>query len=103
MKKMRLPVALLATGVPKKMWRIMRLTFILVFCVAMSVSARTYSQSKRVTLDVKDASASQLFDEIKRQCDYSFFFNEDNLSELNDITLTKSDVTVKEVLDEVFS
>ncbi|WP_170154479.1 SusC/RagA family TonB-linked outer membrane protein [Mangrovibacterium diazotrophicum] len=81
----------------------MRLTFILVFCVAMSVSARTYSQNKRVTLDVKDASASQLFDEIKRQCDYSFFFNEDNLSELSEITLSKSDVTVKEVLDEVFS
>ena len=33
-------------------------------------------------MDVKDASASELFDEIKRQCDYSFFFNEDNLSEL---------------------
>ncbi|WP_163710062.1 SusC/RagA family TonB-linked outer membrane protein [Mangrovibacterium lignilyticum] len=81
----------------------MRLTFILVFCAAISVSASTYSQSKRVTLDVEDASASELFDEIKRQCDYSFFFNEDNLSQMEHITLRKSDVTVKEVLDEIFS
>lgn len=102
MKKMRLPAVLSATGVPKNLWLIMRLTFILVFCAVMSVSARTYSQSKRVTLDVKDVSASQLFDEIKRQCDYSFFFNEDNFSQLERITLQKSDIPVSEVLDEVF-
>jgi len=87
----------------KKLGLTMRLSFVMVFCAVLTLSANTYSQDLRVNLDVKDVSFSKLFEEIRKQSNYSFFFNEEKLSQLENITVKKNKVTVKEVLEEVLS
>lgn len=88
-------------GKGNKFWISMKLTMILIFASIITVSASSYSQSRRVTLDLNDISLNQLFEEIREQSNYSFFFNEAKIEELNRISIHKSDVTVKDVLNEV--
>ncbi len=95
--------ALRPPGERTKLWLIMRLSIVLIFSAVLSVSASSYSQSKRVNLNMKDVSISKLFEEIRQQSNYSFFFNQEKMSELNTITINKLNVTVEEVLKEVFA
>ncbi|WP_430809669.1 MULTISPECIES: SusC/RagA family TonB-linked outer membrane protein [unclassified Carboxylicivirga] len=81
----------------------MRLSFALIFSSVLAVSASSYSQSKLVSLKVKNISISNLFEEIRKQSGYSFFFNETNVAELNTVTLHKNNISVEEVLEEVLA
>ncbi|WP_439185546.1 SusC/RagA family TonB-linked outer membrane protein [Carboxylicivirga taeanensis] len=79
----------------------MRLSILLCFSAVLTVSANSYSQSKRVNLNMKDVSISKLFEEIRQQSNYSFFFNEEIMAELSTISIDRANVTVEEVLKEV--
>lgn len=82
----------------------MRLSIILIFSAVFTINAAVYSQSKRVTLNLTNVSFSKLFEEIRRQTDYSFFFNNGKINELDKkITVKKTNTTVKEILDEVLA
>lgn len=82
----------------------MRLSIILIFSAVFTINASTYSQSKRVSLNLSNVSFSKLFEEIRRQTDYSFFFNNGKIDELDKkITIKKTNVPVKEVLDQVLA
>ncbi|CAM1339514.1 SusC-like TonB-dependent outer membrane receptor precursor [Tenacibaculum aestuarii] len=79
----------------------MRLSFILFFCAVLTLSASNYSQSKRVNLNLTNVSFTELFNEIRKQTDYSFFFNEEKISKLDNLTIRKQGATVKEILNDV--
>ncbi len=52
------------------MWKVMRLTVLLLFMTALHVSAKSYSQ--RVTINENNVTIRQALNEIKRQTGYSF-------------------------------
>ena len=79
----------------------MRLSIILIFSAVLSINAATYSQSKRVSLSLTNVSFSKLFEEIRKQTDYSFFFNDEKINALADISVKKTNAPVEEILDEV--
>ncbi|GAB7085961.1 SusC/RagA family TonB-linked outer membrane protein [Marinifilum fragile] len=79
----------------------MKLTIVLIFGLVLSVSAKSFSQSQRVDLNVKDMSIADLFEEIRQQSNCSFFYNEDKISQLENVSLNRTDVTIKEVLEEI--
>lgn len=79
----------------------MRLSIILILSAVLSINAATYSQSKRVSLSLTNVSFSKLFEEIRKQTDYSFFFNDEKINALADISVNKTNAPVEEILDEV--
>ena len=81
----------------------MRFSIILLFSAVFSINAATYSQSKLVTLNLTNVSFSELFEKIREQTDYSFFFNNEKIAELDRISVNKTNVSVKDLLDEVLS
>lgn len=103
MKKKRLLRALGYSGGYNELWINMRRSVFLSLGLVLFVSASSYSQTKRVKLNLKSVSASKLFEEIRKQTNYSFFVNEANVGKIKSITLDKSNVTVKEVLQEVLA
>ena len=50
----------------KSLLKIMRLLFILMTMTSMTISANSFSQQQRVTLDVKNVGAMELFKEIQK-------------------------------------
>ncbi|RYG09582.1 MAG: hypothetical protein EOO07_23625, partial [Chitinophagaceae bacterium] len=59
-------------GVRTKLLLVMKLTAILLMCVALHVSAASFSQT--VTLPRQTASLKTVFKEIKKQTGYFFFY-----------------------------
>jgi len=81
----------------------MRVSIILVLSAMLSINAATYSQSKLVSLSLTNVTFSELFEKIRQQTDYSFFFNDEKIAELDRISVNKSNISVKDLLDEVLS
>lgn len=100
MKKKRLLTVLGHSDGVEKIRRFILLSFSI---LALFVSASSYSQNKTVSLDLKEVSASKLFDEIKKQTNYNFFFNDANVAQIRKITIKKRNVSVREVLKEVLA
>lgn len=59
-------------------------------------------EPQRVTLELKDVSLSVLFQEIKKQTSFKFFYNDTQEKDMGKITISVKNETVENVLDRVF-
>lgn len=59
-------------------------------------------EPQRVTLNLKEVSLSQLFQEIKKQTSYKFFYNDTQEKEMGKITINVKNENVEAVLNRVF-
>jgi TonB-linked SusC/RagA family outer membrane protein len=78
----------------------MKLTGILLIAACLQVHANSYAQ--KITIHVKEASLQKVFKEIKKQSEYLFFYSDDVLKQSTPVTLSISNASVEEVLDECF-
>ncbi|WP_066220090.1 SusC/RagA family TonB-linked outer membrane protein [Formosa haliotis] len=79
----------------------MRLTIVFILSAVLSLNAAGYSQSKNVSINLKNVSFSRLFEEIRKQTDYSFFYNEQKIGELGKISVNEANVSVEKLLGDV--
>lgn len=59
------------------------------------------SQTKRITLNLKDATMEEFVKQVKEQTGVTFFYNDDALAVIEPITIRREKVTLEEVLKEV--
>ena len=59
-------------------------------------------EPQRVTLNVKEVSLSVLFQEIKKQTSFKFFYNDTQEKDMGKITVNVKNETVEAVLEQVF-
>jgi len=59
------------------------------------------AQTEKISIHAQNVDIDYIFKEIRKQTSYGFFFNDDKVSDIKNITIQKDNVTVKEVLDEV--
>jgi TonB-linked SusC/RagA family outer membrane protein len=87
----------------KKLLLTMKLILIITFTLCVSINATTYSQSTRMSLDIKNQSIREVLKSIEDQTNFRFFYN-DEFTDLNKtITLKFTDKTIEEILSEVFN
>jgi len=79
-----------------KTLRIMKLTTILMLVCCMQISAKSSSQN--ITLKVRDAPLTKVFQEIKKQTGYTFIYTESMLKEAKRVSIDVSNSTLQEVL-----
>lgn len=65
----------------------MKLLFILMTVTSMTISANSFSQQQRVTLDVKNVGAMELFKEIQKQTNLYFVYNDADLVSFKNISV----------------
>lgn len=87
----------------KRTLKIMKLLFVFLFAGMLSISASTYSQSAKVSIKLKNATVSELFDEIRSQTPYSFWFNANDVDINQTVQINAVDKTVKDVLEQALS
>jgi TonB-linked SusC/RagA family outer membrane protein len=78
----------------------MRLIILLVIISCFKVTAKVYAQ--QISLNVKNASIESVFDEIKKQSGYDFFYKDHVLENISNITITLKNTTLKAALDQCF-
>ena len=75
----------------KNLLKIMRLLFILMTMTSMTISASSFSQEQRVTLDVKNVGAMELFKQIQKETNLFFVYNDADLISFNNISVSAKD------------
>lgn len=82
---------------PTKIWRIMRLSALLLMAGALQISAKGVAQ--RVTMSVKNTPLSTVFTNINRQTGYIVFYNYDALQSARPVTVDVKNATIQELLN----
>jgi TonB-linked SusC/RagA family outer membrane protein len=83
-----------------KKWLVMKLTAFMMFVFCISASATGYSQ--KLSISEKDAPLERVFNQIKQQSDYVFFYDEDWMKQANKVTVKVENASLDEVLKLCF-
>ncbi len=78
----------------------MKLTTVLLIATCLQVSAKAYSQ--RVTLKENNISLTKVFEEIRKQTNYQFFYADEVISSAKNVTVNVKKASIEEVLDICF-
>lgn len=84
--------------------RIMRV-FLLFFTLGISVcfSNNSYSQSTKISLNLKNKTVKQVFSEIEKNSEFIFFYQDDILDVNRRVTVNTDNGTIEQILNEVLS
>src|ERR1700730_5099715 len=85
----------------KKILLRMKLSFSLLLLTFLQVSAAVHSQDK-LTLNVKSISWEKLFDLLEKNSKYTFVYKDDVLPRKEKIDVEADELTVPQILDNVF-
>ncbi len=85
----------------RKLFKIMKLTFILMLCTLMQVSAHVYSQKARLHLQLQEVSVAQVFEEIKKQSEFDFLYKSELINALPRVSVDVTKAPIKKILEEV--
>lgn len=86
-----------STGQLLKTLRVMKITAIVLLVACLHASAGTYSQ--RVTLKAERMPLREVFNEVKKQTGYSFFFKKGTLDQARPVTLDVREMPLAGFLD----
>lgn len=100
--KKKLPIKSLHCKERTKVWRSVRLAFVVMLMFGLTARSEASPQSQRVTLNLKQGTFFQLFDEIHKQTGLRFVYNTDQLRQLGSIDVKAEDKNVGEVLTDIF-
>lgn len=102
-KSIRVSNALMLTKF-KYIFRIMKLTTLFgVVCVSSAFAANVNSQTMVVRIEANQEQIETVLKQIEAQTDYLFVYNNKKVSLDNAVSITAEDVTVAEVLNQIFS
>lgn len=85
-----------------KLLLIMRLFLFLLLAFVTSVTANVYPQSTRLSVDLQDATISQLINDIENQSEFIFIYYDGAVDLGKHITVKVTEQTVDKILDIVF-
>lgn len=81
----------------------MKLTLtIFMFCLA-SVTASTYSQNTRLDINLRQGTMLDLIQQIESTSEFFFYYQKEELKEIDNINLEARDATVMDVLDRALA
>ena len=87
----------------RKLLRGMKITFFLLLAFFMQVSASTYSQQVKVSLDCQDEALSTVLKSLEKQTQLFFFFNDKAVDTEQKISLSVKNETLESVLKKIFA
>jgi len=87
----------------KNIFRIMKISALLLLVCLLPVSASTYSQTKRVSFKVEQATMKETLHKIEQSTEFSFFYNDNLLVSENKYTLEVEDELITDVLEKLLS
>ncbi len=98
----------LLTGFPgwgncKILWRIMRLTIILIVGITLTVSASSYSQNAKFNVKLTDKSIRDAFEYIEEISEFVFLYRNEDLNMEKKIDLELKEATINQILDNMLA
>lgn len=92
-------------GVPihvlKKVFLVMKLTFLLMIMLQVSTWATGFSQESRVSLQMKDVSLEKVILELRDQTGIRFFYSIDKIKSIEHLSIIATNEMLKDVLNRL--
>jgi TonB-dependent starch-binding outer membrane protein SusC len=85
---------------PKKMFGVMKLAFLLFTIVSLQVSAKGFAQG--ITFSIRNASIVDAFKKIEEQSGYYFMYNKEQLKQAKPVTLHLVNASLGQALTDCF-
>jgi TonB-linked SusC/RagA family outer membrane protein len=85
----------------KKIFSVMKYAILFMFISILSITAGSYAQQAKVSVNIQNGSIYDVVSEIEKQTDFMFFYKSDDISNNLRVSVRASKHTVPEVLDEV--
>lgn len=86
----------------RKYLQIMKLTFVFMLWGLMSFASVTYSQSTRLTFELRDVTIESVFRQIEELSEFKFAYNSTKLDIAKKIDISAENQTIEAVLDKIF-
>jgi len=98
----------LLTGFPlwenrKKLWRMMRWTFVLIIGGMMSVSANSYSQATKLNISLENRTIRELMEYIEDNSEFVFLYRNEDLNVGKRMSINMKNATIHQVLDKALA
>lgn len=77
-----------------------RFLFLLFFIIVTQISLNAYSQEKKITFSLKNASLKEIISEIRKSSDYDFVYRDVNLESFTRRDVAFKDATVEQTLTD---
>ena len=90
----------LKTGFITKTIRIMKLTSVLIIAACLQVSAKGFSQ--KVSLAADNIPLQKVFEEIRKQTGYQFFYADEALASAKNVSINVKKEKIEDVLNYCF-
>ena len=88
----------------KKLWKIMKLTIVLLIGFMMTVSAvNTYSQKTRLDINLSNTAIKGLFEYIEQNSEFVFLYRSEDFNIAKKVNVDLKDATINQILDEALS
>lgn len=87
----------------EKLLRVMKLTSILILFFVISVSASSYSQSTKLSIQVMNGTFIEVLKQIENQSEFYFYYNKDEVKSINDVSINVSNMKIEEVMGKLLS
>ena len=87
----------------RKIWMTMKLTIFL-FCLAIMqlMASETYSQTTRMTLQLKDATVKEVLNKIEENSEFFFLYNGKLVDVNREVSVNVNDQKINEILSDIF-
>ena len=85
----------------KKNITIMKFSLLFMFLGIISVSAESYAQSAKLSLDMRDVTLYEVVSEIEKQSEFMFFYKSGDIDSNLKVSIRAKDKTIAEILNEV--
>ncbi|WP_293753869.1 SusC/RagA family TonB-linked outer membrane protein, partial [uncultured Parabacteroides sp.] len=80
----------------------MKITTLFSLGVACCISASTYAQNYKVSINKKNSSIIEILKDIEKNSEFSFFFNDNNVNVNRKASVKAKNASLEEVLEQVF-
>ena len=81
---------------------VMKLTLMFLFMGIWGATATSYSQTARLTLQVKNGTISEVIKEIEKQSEYTFVYNINEVDLSKTVSVSAKDRLITDVLEKLF-
>lgn len=93
------------TGFPdresqKKLWKIMKLTIVLLISFMMTVSANSYSQKTKLDVNLTDTTIKGLFGYIEQNSEFVFLYRNEDFNTTKKVSIEMKDASINQILDQ---
>ena len=85
----------------RKTKRIMKITALFLLGVACCISASTYAQGYKVSINKQNSSIIEILREIEKSSEFTFFFNDNRVNVNRTASVNVRNASLEDVLDQV--